>query len=94
MGRQPSQGDVKVGHPVHQDRPVPLQVLGQQHQGRALGELDRHDPGPHRLDSKDHPAAQDLGEVRKVCGHISARRVHEVELLKGYGLVRHGPCRR
>ena len=91
MGRQLNQGGVKVGHPVHQDRPVPLDMVGQQHQRRTLGELDRGDPGPHRLDSKDHPAAQDLGEVRKVRGHISAGRVQEVELLEGCGLVSHGP---
>ena len=94
MGRQPSQGGVKVSHPVHQDRPIPLEVVGQQHQRRTLGELDRGDPCPHRFDSKDHPAAQDLGEVPKVGGHISTRRVHEVELLEGCGLVSHGPCRR
>jgi hypothetical protein len=66
-------------------------MVGQQHQRRALGELDRGDPGPHCLDSKDHPPAQDLGEVRKVRGHISAGRVQEVELLEGCGLVSHGP---
>jgi hypothetical protein len=65
-------------------------MVGQQHQRWTLGELDRGDPGPHRLDSKDHTTAQDLGEVRKVCGHIPAGRVHEVELLEGCGLVSHG----
>ena len=40
-------------------------MVGQQHQRRTLGELDRGDPGPHRLDSKDHTTAQDLGEVPK-----------------------------
>jgi hypothetical protein len=91
MGLQLNQGGAKVGHPIHQDRPVPLQVVGQQYQRRALGELDRGDPGPHRLDSEDHTAAQDLGEIGQVRGHIPAGRVQEVELLEGCGLVSHGP---
>jgi hypothetical protein len=90
-GRQRIQGGAKLGHPVHQNRPVPLDVVGQQHQRRTLGELDRRDPGPHRLHSKDHPAAQDLGEVGKVRGHIPTGRVHKVELLEGCGLVSHEP---
>ena len=39
MGRQLNQGGVKVSHPVHQDRPIPLEVVGQQHQRRTVGEL-------------------------------------------------------
>ena len=85
MGRQLNQGDVKVSHPIHQDRTIPLEVVGQQHQRRTLGELDRGHPCPHRLDSKDHTTAQDLGDIPKVRGHISTRRVHEVELLEGAG---------
>src|SRR5215211_2950587 len=45
-GRQRNQGGAKVGHPIHQDRPVPLDMVGQQHQRRTLGELDRGDPSP------------------------------------------------
>ena len=58
--------------------------------GQRIGELDRGDPSPHRLDSKDDPAAQDLAEVPKVRSNISARRVHEIELLERCGLVSHG----
>jgi hypothetical protein len=89
-GRQRNQGGAKVGHPIHQDRPVPLDMVGQQHQRRTPGELDRGDPSPHRLDSKHHPAAQDLAEVPKVPSNIPARRVHEIELLERCGLVSHG----
>jgi len=65
-------------------------MVGQQHQRRTLGELDRGDPSPHRLDSKHDPAAQDLAEVPKVRSNIPARRVHEIELLERCGLVSHG----
>ena len=38
MARQRNQGGAKVSHPVHQDRPIPLEMVGQQHQRRTLGE--------------------------------------------------------
>jgi hypothetical protein len=89
-GLKPGHCGAKVGHPVHQDRAFPLDVVGQDHQRRAGGELDGSDPGPHRLDGEDNPPAQDLGEVLKVGGYVVAGRVHEVQLLEGYGLVNHG----
>jgi hypothetical protein len=90
-GLQLGQGGVEVGHPVHQDGMLAFDVVGQQQQRWARGELDGGDSGAHAFDREDYPAAQDLGEVAEVSGHISAWHVHEVELLERCcGVVGHG----
>src|SRR5438552_12345274 len=77
------QRGVEVLHPVDEDRALPLNVVGQENQGWPRGELYRGDARPHRIDCEDHPATQDVRQVRKVHRHVTTRRVKEIELLEG-----------
>jgi hypothetical protein len=81
-GLKPGQGGAQVVHPVHQNRAFTLDVIGQEDQRGTRGDLDGRDPGAHRLDGEDHAPAQHIGEVHKICGHVTAGCVQEVELLK------------
>ena len=80
----------ELGHPVDEDRPISLEVVGQQDEGRVLGEPDGGDPRPHRIDREHHFAAEDLAEEREIFGHVTARHVQEVEAFEGSAAARLG----
>jgi hypothetical protein len=80
----PAAGEVldrrrEAAHAVDEDRAFALDVVGEEHQRRSLRQLDRRDPGAHRVDGEDRPAAEHLGEVLQVPGNVGRRRVEEVE---------------
>src|SRR5207247_1473656 len=74
---------LEVGHAVHQDRLVAVEVVGQQDERRVVAHRDRRDPRAHALDGEHEPAAQHVGEEHHVAPDVVAGRVQEVELLEG-----------
>jgi len=72
----------EAAHAVDEDRAFALDVVGEEHDRRPLGQLDRRDLGAHRVDREDRPAAEHLGEVLQVAGNVGRRRVEEVELFE------------
>ena len=57
---------VVVSDPVDKDRPIALEMVGEQDARRPLRQLDHRHPGPHPVDREDEAAAQRLGEVAHV----------------------------
>ena len=76
------EGPVEVDHAVHEEGALPLEVVGQEHEGRARRELDGRDLGARVLDREDHATAEDLREEGDVGGDVPARGVQEVERLE------------
>ena len=74
----------QVGDPVDEDRPVSLEMVGEQEVWRSPGQLEHGHPGTHPLDRENDRGAQHLGEMRRFGGHVPAGRIDEVELLEGH----------
>ncbi|TMK36858.1 MAG: hypothetical protein E6G58_04895 [Actinobacteria bacterium] len=63
----------------HGDRAFALQVIGEQDERRALGELDGCDPRAHPVDRETNASAEDIFEDGEVGGDVAAGRVQEVQ---------------
>ena len=80
---EPASRAREVGDGEHVDRPVALEVVGEQDRGR-VAEADHRDPDAAVLDREDLLRAEDVDEVAEVGGHVGARRVQVVEAAEGH----------
>ena len=75
-------GRFEVGDPIDEDRPVALEMVGQQDARRSVGQVDHRHPGAHPVDREDDAATEDVGEVRHVGRDVATGHVHVVERLE------------
>src|SRR5260370_22035040 len=82
---------VEVFDPGDENRPLALEVVGEQNVRRPIGELDLRDPRAHSLDCERQPATEHASEVLRIGGDVGTGRVEIVDL---YERERHGPAPR
>jgi deazaflavin-dependent oxidoreductase (nitroreductase family) len=81
---------IEIRHAVDRDRPLSVEVIGEEDEWTLLVETEGCHTSPVRLDREDDERAQTLERLH-VRGDVLARRVEEVEALeRRIALVRHG----
>src|SRR5207248_7686175 len=78
---------------VDENRPLALQVVGQQDVRGSGGELYLRHAGAHALDAEPESTTKHLGEVPHVGGDVSTGRIQVIELNERERLSRHALLR-
>ena len=71
-----------VGHPIYHDRAVALDMTGEEHPRRSLGQLEQGGLDAAILDREHDASPEPVHEVDHVGGNVATWRVQEIEGLE------------